>query len=196
MSEFTEDTRCPEIPKIEMFTGPMFSGKTSSLISRLEGYTKFDVDVLFIKPKIDTRTFMTHSGVLDLGFSEAPPFEVEIAESLSSVNIEGYKYIAIDEAQFFPDLELVLKWRDQGKKVYISCLDLNYKKQAFANVALVTPHCKLHKIKSICDMCLREGRTEIRTAIYTKRLTTETDEILIGGLETYTPRCAKHFNTN
>jgi len=42
--------------KIEVITGPMFSGKTTELMRRLERYTYAGRKVVLFKPDIDQRT--------------------------------------------------------------------------------------------------------------------------------------------
>ena len=54
-------------PRFEIFTGPMFGGKTTRLLSALERYAYQNKNILLFKPSIDTRyskdSVVTHSGL-------------------------------------------------------------------------------------------------------------------------------------
>ena len=54
-------------PRFEVFTGPMFGGKTTRLLSALERYQYQNKNVILFKPKIDTRyskdSVVTHGGI-------------------------------------------------------------------------------------------------------------------------------------
>ena len=54
-------------PRFEVFTGPMFGGKTTRLLSALERYQYQNKNLILFKPKIDVRysknDVITHSGI-------------------------------------------------------------------------------------------------------------------------------------
>ena len=87
---------------LHVFTGPMASGKTSRLLSKLNMYTNITgVKALMIQHQSDSRDFLTHSKSGSLN----PLIDVVKVEHLKNVkNYEDYDVIGIDEGQFFDDL--------------------------------------------------------------------------------------------
>ena len=87
---------------IEVFTGPMFSGKTTGLLDRVHYFRGAGVPVLLVKHASDTRydagrTVTTHSGI---ALSCEPANDVTDVAILTQNHPEA-KVVAIDEVQFF-----------------------------------------------------------------------------------------------
>ena len=113
---------------IHFITGPMFSGKTKQLI-RI-GQTLSQGNVLFVKHTIDTRYrndfICTHDKIQQKAISTTELTSLEISPDT--------KYILIDEGHFFSDLEIVEQWANEGKKIWISGLLSDSKRQIFPNI--------------------------------------------------------------
>lgn len=171
---------------IEVITGPMFSGKSDELIRRLRA-AQGDQQVIAFKPQIDTRysdhSIAAHNGHI---FPAIPiPLEGPMHRHLQ----ERAMVVGVDEAQFFDEWfaadVLFLAYR--GARVILSGLDLTYIGKPFG----VMPHLlaiadQVTKLRSVCAKC---GGAATRTF----RTTTAKDAILVGGAESYQPRCLSCF---
>jgi len=175
---------------IEVICGPMFSGKTEELIRRLKRVIIAETPYIVFKPNIDSRNEAEDDGIAthDLcGKSDA--HVVNTAEEMYAMSSD-YKVVAIDEAQFFEsDLYMtVLKMADEGKRVIISGLDLDYLRQPFPTMSnLLAIADRVDKINSICMVCKEN-------ASYSLRLVEQSDLMVIGGQDTYLPVCRTCYN--
>ena len=115
---------------IEVICGSMFSGKTEELIKRIEKLNNTNLNYKVFKPEIDKRSgdnkIQSHSkksidaiNIKDVG---------EIINQANNCDV-----IAIDEAQFFNDsiVEVCNELANQGKRVIVSGLDMDYKGKPF-----------------------------------------------------------------
>uniref|UniRef100_A0A6C0JXU6 thymidine kinase n=1 Tax=viral metagenome TaxID=1070528 RepID=A0A6C0JXU6_9ZZZZ len=179
-------------PEIEVYTGPMFSGKTSSICSALNTLSQFSEKCVLVRPSIDSRVYLSHSNIIRAS-EEDFGFETVSVDKLGDLDVSGYDFIAVDEGQFFEDLKTVVDWRSQGKKVFVACLSSDFRREIFPRVADIIPHVTLHQLKAVCIHCRDEGRHDFITATYTKRIFGDDNQIAIGGAESYEARCPVHF---
>mmetsp|Transcript_7713 Transcript_7713/g.10066 ORF Transcript_7713/g.10066 Transcript_7713/m.10066 type:complete len:154 (+) Transcript_7713:116-577(+) len=118
---------------VRVFTGPMFSGKTSRLLKDIESIgPKYDVTQV-VKWSQDTRsgsaqTIATHAGEKYL--------KAKALESLDEIRFDqvlGSHFIAVDEIHFFgADLLRLwerLQYADFNFSLSLSGLDLDFKKE-------------------------------------------------------------------
>lgn len=170
--------------EIEVFYGPMFSGKTSSLIRKIKRYCHAQEKCIVIKYKGDTRY-----EVQDISTHDKQTYKAIPCETLEIMNIfEDCDVIGIDEGQFFDNIvEFSEHYANRGKKVIISALDSTFERKPFGNILeLVSKAEKVHKLTAICVKCHKE-------ASFTKRLGNEKEVKLIGGDEKYMPVCRKCY---
>ena len=96
--------------------------------------------------------------------------------------------------QFFKDLyEFCLQSVEiDNKRVIVCGLDLDYQRKPFENMTkiLLLADDKIF-LKAYCSECGKKG--VIRKALFTKRLSTSDERILIGGSESYIPVCREHY---
>jgi thymidine kinase len=90
--------------RLEIICGPMFSGKTTELIRRIENARQLGFTTLAIKPTTDTRyaqeELVTHAGQRIQAFAALNA--AEILTRVSELRISNrIQIIAIDEAHFF-----------------------------------------------------------------------------------------------
>ena len=87
--------------RLEVIAGPMFSGKTSELIRRLEREEIARLEVQLFKPSIDIRydakKVNSHSGL----WHEAILIEKDDPKSILKLITPSVKVIGIDGVQFF-----------------------------------------------------------------------------------------------
>ena len=153
--------------------GPMYSGKTSKLVSSFIS-NKTDKKII-IDYDIDNNTehIITHDGY------KLPCIKLKTLIDYNPIK----EYIYINEAQFFPDLvPFVLRELSLGKIIDIYGLDGDYKQQQIGYILELIPYCdSVNKLNGTCNMC-------DRPSIYTKRITNETKQIVFNETS-YKPVC-------
>jgi thymidine kinase len=99
--------------------------------------------------------------------------------------------VLINEGQFFPDLcESVKRLVNLYKShVYVCGLDGDFQREKFGQLLDLIPLSdKVDKLTSLCVQCKNGTR-----AIFSHRITNETDQKLIGSSESYIPLCRKCY---
>jgi thymidine kinase len=92
--------------------------------------------------------------------------------------------IGIDEGQFYPDLvSTVQQWLSMNKIVIVSALDGDFQQQPFGQVLQLIPLAeKITKLNAVCHVCTAD-------APFSRRITTETNQQVIGGDDKYIACC-------
>jgi thymidine kinase len=101
------------------------------------------------------------------------------------------KLIIIEEAQFYEDLVLFVKWAVETAKkdVVVVGLDGDYERKAFGQVLDCIPLAdKVTKLTALC-MCSKP-------APFTKRKESMSSKVYIGGSEAYVPQCRECYINN
>lgn len=171
--------------------GPMFAGKTSSLISRMKSESANGRNVAIIKSSKDTRygldSIVTHDG------AKLPCWALsDLSSFKQKFGVDAYEQldvIGIDEAQFFDDLyDFCREAADHdGKTVIVAGLDGNYLRKRFGSVLDIIPLAdSITKLTARCEIC---GKN----ALFTLRKTQDTQVELIGGVDVYMPVCRQHY---
>lgn len=176
--------------KIEVITGPMFSGKTTMLIKRVEGLKK-DKKIKVFKPRIDDRykenAVCSHDNV---------SVEAINTENMKDIdeNTRDADVVVIDEFHFFPSslINYFKKWQKEGKHIIAAGLNTDYKGEEMMFLDLKKGFNDLKKIAddityltSKCYICGEDATLQLRTA--------DSKELkLVGGKEAYQPVCEKH----
>lgn len=176
---------------VQLFIGPMFSNKSTSMCKQVEKYRIANKLCIIIKYSKDTRYdhlakmggIVTHSG------QEHSTVPVLYAESLKDVmeDISEYEVIGIDEVQFIKDsVEVVQKLANMGKIVICAGLDGDFRGRPIGCMHELIPIAeKVKKLRAVCMKCCNI------TASFTARLTAETDVEVIGGADKYAAVCRK-----
>ena len=175
---------------LELFVGPMWSGKTSELLKIYKRYTFCDVAIISINYISDIRygenVISTHDRI------SFPCKSIKKLSEFSDIINNDFteeftkaSIILINEAQFFED---IVEWVKiavdvHKKKIYLCGLDGDYKRELFGKLLNLIPFCdKITKLHSICGICKQKD------AIFTKRICKENVQELIGTNE-YVPVC-------
>jgi thymidine kinase len=181
---------------IEIVIGPMFAGKTSELLRRSASYEARGLVVAMVKSDKDGRYSSDH--VVTHDGARKPCFSVpSLAEfrKIAADSYESFHVIAIDEAQFFPDLsEFCAVAADlDGKRVILAGLDGDFKRQKFGQVLDVIPHAdSVTKLTAVCRYCENEGNYN-SPALFSLRLAEERAQEVVGGADMYAPVCRRHY---
>ena len=134
--------------KITLLLGPMFSGKSSILLSEIDKATIAKIPCCIVRPKTDTRKYFTHS---KLEFQEFDNYNVE---DLKEVPDDKYDVICVDEGQFFKSLLYSLEWAKQGKRVFISSLNGDrHQNEWKATQEMIPLVDEIVFLKAVCSSC-------------------------------------------
>ncbi len=171
---------------IELICGSMFSGKTEELIRRLNRALIAKQKVEIFKPKIDTRYDDTE--VVSHNKNRIRSTPVDFAEDILLLTGNS-QVVGIDEAQFFDSeiVNVVNKLANQGKRVIIAGLDMDFSGKAFGPIPeLMAISEYVTKVHAICAQC---GGI----ATYSYRLSANREKVMLGEKDQYEPRCRRCF---
>ncbi|VVA96858.1 unnamed protein product [Arabis nemorensis] len=179
---------------VHVIMGPMFSGKSTSLLRRIKSEISDGRSVAILKSSKDTRyakdSVVTHDGI---GFPcWALPDLMSFPDKFGQDAYDKLDVIGIDEAQFFGDLyEFCCKVADDdGKTVIVAGLDGDYLRRSFGAVLDIIPIAdSVTKLTARCEVCGQKG-------FFTLRKTCDTRTEFIGGADVYMPVCRKHYFSN
>ena len=164
--------------RIEVIVGPMFAGKTTEMLRRIDRAELGRKRVCIMKYGKDQRYSAEKVSTHDYSMHEAIP----TAELMPHINTcLAFDVIGVDEGQFFPDLvEFCDTLANHGKTVIVAALDGDFQRKSFGHVLELMSKCE--SITKLTAVCRETGGD----ACYTKR-TVQSDELeLIGGAESYT----------
>jgi len=169
---------------IELILGPMFSGKSTELLRRLQRQEIARRRCILFKYSHDQRyDAIDRVSTHDLRWRTAVPC-VTLQEHLQEA-LE-YNVIGIDEGQFFADLvEVCEQLANAGKNVIVAALDGDFRRKPFGRTLELVPLAEdVVKLKAVCTDCLA-------TAAFSKRLVAQTQQELIGGVGSYSAACRR-----
>lgn len=177
--------------EIHLFVGPMFAGKTTSLLRRIKSEVDNGRNVAMLKSSKDNRyavdSVVTHDGIKFPCW--ALPDLMLFKDKYGHEAYQKLDVIGIDEAQFFEDLyDFCCKAADEdGKIVVVAGLDGDYLRRSFGSVLHIIPIADtVTKLTARCELCGKR-------AFFTLRKTGEKQTELIGGADLYMPVCRHHY---
>jgi thymidine kinase len=176
--------------RIEVITGPMFSGKSEELIRRLKRAQIAKRRVICFKPDLDVRYHRT----------AIASHSAQTLEARTVANVEGLKaelfpaldeveVIGVDEAQFFDAslVPLALQLLHMGKRVILAGLDTTFAGEPFAPVPdMMAVADEVVKLSAVCMQC---GAP----AVHTQRLGASQALVVVGAAGLYEARCRACF---
>jgi thymidine kinase len=187
-------------PRFEIFTGPMFGGKTTRLLSALERYKYQNKNVLLFKPRVDVRysedSVVTHSGIEWKCGKDNFNKMIRVNSSF-----DLYRYfnaynkqhevdvVALDEAFMIDGVsDVLIDIYKSGKTVLVSSLQLSSNGEPYKEMNKMLPWATNIQIcPAVCSGCGED-------AYFTEKISGEGHErIEVGGSEMYQPKCFAHF---
>ncbi|MER3499568.1 MAG: thymidine kinase [Chitinophagaceae bacterium] len=172
---------------IEVVCGSMFSGKTEELIRRLKRAKIANLKVEIFKPAIDVRYDEVKIVSHDTNAIHSTPIDNSQKILLMTEDVD---VIGIDEAQFFDQElpavcdQLALK----GVRVIVAGLDMDYLANPFGPMAAIMAKADyVTKLHAICQKC---GNI----ANFTYRKVPNEDQVMLGAMDVYEPRCRVCYN--
>ena len=176
--------------RMEVITGPMFSGKSEELIRRLKRAKIAKQRVICFKPDIDLRYHKTaiasHSAQTHDACVVA---NVDRLREALFPQIDQIEVIGIDEAQFFDEslVPLALELVHLGKRVLIAGLDTTFAGEPFRPIPDIMA--VADEVEKLSAVCMRCGAP----AIHTQRLGGSQELVMVGAIGMYEARCRAHF---
>jgi thymidine kinase len=185
---------------LEVYAGPMRSGKSIRLIQRLDRLDYRGVSYILFKPSADSR----NKHIWSRSMTKSYPC-ILIDHENPNVILEHYndeRVVAIDEVQFF-DLRLwhvVEKLIEKGVNVVVAGLDTDFRGEPFGVVPQIMSHADIvYKLHAYCEFS-DDGVKCRAPARMTQRLEDgkpsdyDSPVFLPGDVnEGYEARCRKHF---
>ena len=170
---------------LTLIIGPMFSGKTSTIIELHRKYNFSKIPNIVINYAEDNRysdtMLSTHDKIMVPCMNT-----LKLSDVMTQQTINNYDVFLINEGQFFDDIydcviQLVEKY---NKTVYVCGLDGDFKRNGFSQIMKLIPLCDdIIKKKSICKGC--EDGTN---AIFSHRVSNE-KQVKVIGSNNYIPLC-------
>lgn len=184
---FTEPNAHQQSGWIEVVCGSMFSGKTEELIRRLKRARIANMQVISFKPQLDVRYHAENIVSHDENTTAALPVD----NPMSILDLaKPYDVVGVDEAQFFDEgiLEVCDKLANQGKRVIVAGLDMDYTGKPFGQMpALLSIANYVTKLHAVCVKC---GGA----ASYSFRTSGRKDQVMLGEKDHYEARCRSCFH--
>ena len=175
--------------KLTLIVGPMYSGKTTELLSFVEIYKLGRKKIKVFKPKMDVRygvdKVRAHSGI------EERAVAVERPEEILNIIDGDEKAIFVDEVQFLSTeiYDVAKKLIDNGIDVFCAGLDMTYKQNPFETTSrLLSLADNVIKKRAVCFVCGEHNAT------LSFKISGEESEIDIGGKEKYIAVCRDCYN--
>ena len=188
-------------PRFEVFTGPMFGGKTTRLLSALERYQYQNKNVILFKPKLDTRysknSVVTHSGIKWKN-SKSKSFNrvirIDSSEELfryfQAFNSEyDIDVVAVDEVFMIENsAKVLIDIYKMGKTILVSSLQLSSSGEPYEEMLKILPWAtNVQTCPAVCSHCGED-------AFFTRKIGGGDERIIeVGGSELYQPRCFSHY---
>ncbi|MFB6180902.1 MAG: thymidine kinase [Candidatus Nanohalobium sp.] len=174
--------------RIEVITGPMFSGKTEELIRRITRAEIADQEVQVFKPEVDDRY-----GEEEIGSHSGQKWKAEVVPEKRPGKIleTDADVVAVDEANFFTDklVQVCQELADQGKRVIVSGIDQDFRGKPFTPVPELMASAEyVEKLRAICTECGRPA-TKNQRLIDGEPAHEDDPTVLVGADEKYEARC-------
>ncbi len=171
---------------IEVICGSMFSGKTEELIRRLKRAKIANQKVEIFKPAVDTRYDEVKIVSHDSSTIQSTPIDNSQKILLMANNVD---IVGIDEAQFFdPEIANVCdELAFRGIRVIVAGLDMDFTGKPFGQMPFLMAKADyVTKLHAICMQC---GNI----ANYSYRKIPNEEQVMLGAMDAFEPRCRKCY---
>ncbi|MGL4184036.1 MAG: thymidine kinase [Metamycoplasmataceae bacterium] len=148
---------------IEIITGPMFSGKSAELIRRITILSYAELKTLVIKHSYDDR--FSANEITSRNGDKISSFLASSTNDIRKLFNSDYKFLVIDEAQFFDDdlYDFIVEISNKGTNVIISGLDQDFQRKPFPLMAnLMSIADVILKLKAVCLICKSSAGSSFR----------------------------------
>ena len=186
---------------LTVITGPMFSGKSTALIGKCISHAIAGNFVLVFKPSNDNRynetKIVTHDGIEFASISVDKDNPYSCVEHIGRHHINRFvDVIAFDETQFFDNKQFV-ELIDEllyAKHFGFQVICAGLAQDSFGKPFGAMPHLlctadRIVSLKAVCAKC-----KSINAATRTYRKIDNYSQVVVGGIDTYEPRCFGCWN--
>lgn len=177
--------------KLITIVGPMYAGKTSSILQKILWITHCEQEVLVIKPDIDNR--YSHNYIETHNRLSFPCFTMNTWQDvLATYSLDSCKFhtVFLDEVQFMDPKDTVANVETllaNNVDVIAAGLNQDSRGKPFETTAyLMALSDEIELITSICSVC---GKPASKT----QRLQDRGDRVAVGSVGLYEPRCIAHW---
>ncbi|MBQ9298249.1 MAG: hypothetical protein IJ223_04390 [Clostridia bacterium] len=169
---------------INVFVGPMKSGKSQRMFNELHRQEIAGKDILIFKPQLDNRAGNDY--VATRAGEKIKAISINNIEDLEEYNADVY---FIDEFQFLNgNVGVIEKLAQNGKKFFISGLNLTSEKKPFGKMGdLMCFADNVQLLTSVCEICKSDN------AIFSYYKGQKNTDIQVGDSE-YIPVCRNCYN--
>jgi len=169
--------------------GAMGSSKTANAIMVHYNYQEMGRQALMVKPSLEKR-----DGVRQVASRSGLTAPCIYMEELESVDVSKYDCVIVDEAQFLNrrQVELLVRIVDVlGVPVIAYGLRADFRGELFeGSKYLLAWADSIEEVKTVC-WCGKKATCNTR--VQNGRVVKEGEQILLGGSESYTSLCRKHW---
>jgi thymidine kinase len=165
---------------LEIILGSMYSGKSTTLIKKTEGFQKIGKRCLLVNHVLDSRV----SGNYVRSHDDIT-LEAIKTDDLATLDVKNFDVILIDEGQFFTNMKReVEKMLEQKLTVIVAGLNSDYNMKKFGEMINLVPIAD-NIIYLQSNNCYNCGEN----ASFTKRLSSEEEVVSVNS--SYAPSCRK-----
>lgn len=174
--------------KLEIVFGPMFSGKTTELIRRIDRHRVIGNRVLVLNSSLDSRCgdeVKSHNAEC----VEAKKVR-SLLDEITEDDIRNIDVVAIDESQFFTDLVPFVEWIVQkGLDVLVMGLNGDFQQKKFGHILELIPISdEVTQLHGLCTDC-----SDGTHGNFSVRCTLDQEQTMIGAKDTYKCVCHRHL---
>jgi thymidine kinase len=177
---------------LELVIGPMFSGKSSYLLSSIRKYKEINWSVFVITSVFDKR-YTNETKIVNHN-KDSCVADIAVEDLFDSMINTGFldaKVIIIEEAQFYKNLVdfVVMAVDVHDKHVIVAGLDGDVNRNPFGEVLQLVPLAdSIIKLKALCKKC--NNGTQ---AIFSSKISENKSVVDIGGSDKYEALCRNHY---
>jgi thymidine kinase len=176
---------------LEIILGPMFSGKSSRILSIVSRYSALHVPILVIKHSADNR-YSVSNEVVTHDNRRVPCVSVQNFSDIDSRFLDAYRVIIIEEAQFFQGLVQFVEDLVDGLKrdVVVVGLDGDSNRRPFGEILQCIPLAdKVEKFTALCHRC-----ADGTPGLFTYRNGHQNQQVVVGGANLYESLCRECYH--
>lgn len=173
---------------IHLVFGPMFSGKTSWMISHAKSCLMANKNVRIIIPVVGSERYTRKNMASSHDGLRMTALKVETLDEISQEDLQGIDMIGIDEGHFFKGLkEFCNTQACQGRDVVVAALKADANRENWPSIVELLPIVDhVHSLVSTCIVCGGEA-TQSKRII--ERSNSEYSQVDTGGDEKYVATC-------
>jgi len=177
---------------LDLYVGPMFAGKSSSILGILRRNAFIGRTTLCLTSSLDRR-YTSDARIVSHDQESYPAVAAaELIPILSTPAFQAALCVIVEEAQFFPDLHVfaLQAVEKYGKHVICVGLDGDSDRRPFGQLLELIPYADtVTKFHALCSRC-RDGTKALSTY---RKPGCVTDQINVGTNDQYEALCRKHY---